>query len=366
MSTVLRVLLLGPYPPSTAGSQRYRWEQYIPDLQRDGIALTVRGFQSFSLFKANQHEMSTPARFVETLRSFTRTWQHVREALSYDVVVVHREIASLGPPFFERWLYKKGVRLIYDFDDALYAGASRWIKRLAGWQQKIGEIISFSHHTLAGSPVLLEFARQFSDRVTLMPTVPYPASYPVPEKPAAERVVVGWSGGVGTSAVLRDIAEPLRQLQREHNIAFHVAGNAAFALDGMQVTASDWTFPIDDRQVWTALRPYDIGLMPLRDNAWDRAKCGFKALLYMSMGISPVVSPIGVNADIVQDGINGFWARTEAEWHDKIKALVTHPALRKDMGQKARQTIEERWSAARQVSHLARVLREVASTNVRH
>lgn len=43
-----------------------------------------------------------------------------------------------------------------------------------------------------------------------------------------------------------------------------------------------------------SLQDADVGLMPLPENAWTRAKCGFKLFQCMVSVLSPVASPVGV------------------------------------------------------------------------
>ena len=50
----------------------------------------------------------------------------------------------------------------------------------------------------------------------------------------------------------------------------------------------------------------DIGLMPLKDGPFERGKCGMKAILYMGVGAPALVSPVGVNKEIVINSKTGF------------------------------------------------------------
>jgi glycosyltransferase involved in cell wall biosynthesis len=87
-----------------------------------------------------------------------------------------------------------------------------------------------------------------------------------------------------------------------------------------------------------------IGLMPLYDDEISKGKCGFKAIQYMSLGIPAVVSPVGVNSVIVEEGINGFICNTSAEWKDKLERLLSDTTLRQQLGNEARKKIELRYS----------------------
>jgi glycosyltransferase involved in cell wall biosynthesis len=92
------------------------------------------------------------------------------------------------------------------------------------------------------------------------------------------------------------------------------------------------------------LQQFTIGIMPLRHDIWSEGKCGFKGLQYMSLGIVAVMSPVGVNTSIVHDGENGYLAETPVEWEERLAHLLTDSALRAEIGEAGRITIEERYS----------------------
>jgi len=87
------------------------------------------------------------------------------------------------------------------------------------------------------------------------------------------------------------------------------------------------------------------GIMPLPEDEVSRGKCGLKALQYMATGRPVVVSPVGVNTDIVQNGTNGFLASSTDQFVTALLELANSQERRRDMGREARRTIEERYSA---------------------
>jgi glycosyltransferase involved in cell wall biosynthesis len=92
------------------------------------------------------------------------------------------------------------------------------------------------------------------------------------------------------------------------------------------------------------LAAIDIGIMPLPNDPWARGKCGLKGLQYMALGMPTIMSPVGVNTEIIQDGVNGYLAADTDEWVRKLAALVEDADLRARMGREARRTVEERYS----------------------
>jgi len=61
-----------------------------------------------------------------------------------------------------------------------------------------------------------------------------------------------------------------------------------------------------------------------------------------------VMSPVGVNSTIINDGVNGFLASETSEWVDKVSRLIDDHQLRKRLGKEARQTVISHYSVKSQ------------------
>jgi glycosyltransferase involved in cell wall biosynthesis len=64
----------------------------------------------------------------------------------------------------------------------------------------------------------------------------------------------------------------------------------------------------------------------------------------MALNIPTLMSPVGVNAQIVENGVNGFLPANTEEWVSNIETLIADPDLRMRMGNAARKTVEENYS----------------------
>ena len=84
--------------------------------------------------------------------------------------------------------------------------------------------------------------------------------------------------------------------------------------------------------------------MPLNDSPFERGKCGLKAIQYMALGIPALVSPVGVNQEIVENGIHGFHCNQNEEWLENIRRLMVDDELRIRMGMCARERVMENYS----------------------
>ena len=279
----------------------------------------------------------------------------------FDALFVHREVFPFLTPFFERLAQRINPRFILDFDDAIYVEPTHY----RDWRSVLrnpanfGQVVAGSAHVTAGNPVLADYARQFNDRVTVVPTSLDPDFYPPKRNWDADPVVIGWTGAWATAPSLKLLAPVFERLARTERFRLKIIGNANIEdirFPGVEVEYRLWDLKtmIDD------LRAFDIGVMPLPDSPWERGKCGGKLLQYMALGIPAVASPVGVNTTIIADGENGFLAATADEWVERLRALIRNAALRKQIGARARQTVETRYSIKVTGPQLVTIIKQVA------
>jgi glycosyltransferase involved in cell wall biosynthesis len=204
-------------------------------------------------------------------------------------------------------------------------------------------IVSRADAVIAGNEFLADYARRYSDAVRVIPTCVDTTKF-VPragDRRDAAVPVIGWIGTPTTTPYLQALQGVLREVARTHRFVLRVCGaGSPLAIPGVTVEQPPWTLASEVALFNTC----DIGVYPLTDDEWARGKCGFKAIQFMACGVPVVAAPVGVNRDIVEDGVNGLLAATPAEWVDKIRRLVDDPALRARLGRAGRRTIEARYS----------------------
>jgi glycosyltransferase involved in cell wall biosynthesis len=138
----------------------------------------------------------------------------------------------------------------------------------------------------------------------------------------------------------------LRRLREEYGVAvrFKVIGDGRYRDQELGIQGQDWSAETEVSD----LSDIDIGVMPLPDDEWARGKCGLKGLQYMALGIPTIMSPVGVNTEIIDDGVNGFLAGDEDEWLTKLTSLIESAELREKLGREGRETVEQRYSVRSQ------------------
>ncbi len=360
----MKALFVVPYPLDTAPGQRFRFEQWLRLLPDGAITADVRPLLSDTAFGQLYRGGATATKAAGVLAGLARRVRDLTAAGHYDVAFVYREAFALGPPVVEMLLERR-VPVVYDFDDAIFLGdtsaANRSMARLK-WPQKVGRIVAGAAMTTVGNDWLAAYARQSSDRVTVIPTTIDTEAYQPRERTAGERVRLGWSGSPTTAQHLHTVDGALRRVLAELPVELVVVGDATYTLPGAngssaRVSAKAWSAAteIDD------VSSFDIGLMPLPDDQWSQGKCGLKALQYLALGVPTITSPVGVNPDIISSGDNGLLASTEDQWVEAVSRLVADAPLRRRLGDAGRQTVVERYSGRRWAPRFLEVLEQAAS-----
>jgi glycosyltransferase involved in cell wall biosynthesis len=199
----------------------------------------------------------------------------------------------------------------------------------------------WAYKVSCGNDYLCNFAKQFNSSVVYNPTTIDTEHYHNQiSNQNKEKFVIGWTGSHSTTRYLNDLVEVLKKLEAKYSFELQVIADIPPALDLKSFKFIKWH---KEEEIEDLLN-FNIGIMPLKDDLWAAGKCGFKALQYMALGIPALVSPVGVNTKIVDDGINGFICKTPQEWEIAIEKLIQDHELLLEMAQNTRKKIVENYS----------------------
>ena len=353
-----RVLLLTKYARNGASS-RYRTFQYLPWLEQAGIHCQVMPLFD-EAYLAHRYQTGR-GRMRDILRAFLRRLIALFTARRFDLVVVEYEVLPYLPALPERWLRWSGVPYVVDYDDALFhrydQHKSWWVRKLLG--NKIARVMRGAHLVTAGNAYLADYARRAgAPRVAIIPTVIDLERYPPPhvKLPSDTPFTIGWIGSPSTAKYLQAIAPALAEVCAGGKGLVRLIGTGPVDLPGVPVEVLPW----DEASEVDELKRFDVGIMPLPDEPWERGKCGFKLIQYMACGLPVVASPVGVNREIVEQGVNGYLAETPAEWIQALNALLRDAGLRQRMGMAGRKRVEQKYSLQVTGPRLAALLKSVA------
>jgi len=212
---------------------------------------------------------------------------------------------------------------------------------------------------MAGNRYLADWFSQFCPDVRVVPTAidPQrfrPAAHPRVDGPFA----VGWTGLSSSYQYLYDIEKPLDGFLSVCNAQLVVIADkppAFRTIPANRVRFIPWTPDVEAE----ALHQFDVGIMPLADNEWSRGKCSLKMLQYMAAGLPVVVSPVGLNQEILEMGTPGRAARGLDDWYSALVELQRDPDLRFRLGREGRRIVEKEFSVPVIAGKLAAVFRSI-------
>jgi glycosyltransferase involved in cell wall biosynthesis len=357
MHKPMQVLLLARYG-ARAASTRHRFLQYLPALKTAGIQVTVSVLLDDAYLEQRLEAARVPVWSVA--RGFARRLRDLLTAGAFDVVVVHCEIFPYLPAWFEQLLRWRRIPYIVDFDDAIFhkydQHRSRLVRRFLG--DKIARALAGSSAVIAGNEYLASYARRWNDRVETLPTVVDVERYrPRLREKAAEAFTIGWIGSPSTAQYVTEIQTALHRFFEGHGGRMVMVGSGFIALTGVPLEVHSWS----EARELDELTDFDVGIMPLPDTPWTRGKSGFKLVQYMAMGLPIVASPVGVNATLVEHGVDGFLAASPADWLNALMTLALDRSLRTTMGDSGRMKVERLYSLQSTTPRLVALLKDAGS-----
>jgi len=348
------VLLLSRYERLGASS-RVRSYQFLPALAAAGIEVEVCPMFDDAYLRA-RHAGSWPIGRV--LSSYAR---RIRDAIVHrkePVVWLEYELLPWVPYALERMLLDSDRALVIDYDDAIFHrydchrnGIVRALLR-----DKIDRLMRAASVVIAGNQYLAARAHAAgARRVELLPSVIDLSRYRQKDDRSADAgFTIGWIGSPYSTRYLRSLEPVLRQLGDVPGLSLINVGGTAWQPAGITVENRPWT---EDTEVSEMLR-FDVGVMPLANEPWERGKCGFKLVQYMGCALPVVASPVSANAEIVEHGRTGFLAATTREWSDALCALAADPDLRARMGAAGLERCRTRYSLSVVAPRLVAILRD--------
>ena len=337
----MNLTILSRYSRQGASS-RLRTMQYLPYLQAAGFDVTLAPFFGDDYLGRLYSGQSTRS---EVLRAYRRRLGQLREARNADLIWIEKEALPWMPWAIERAALPRHVPIVSDYDDAVFhrydVHRRGLVRRLLG--RKLDRLMAASTLVTPGNAYLADRAKAAgAGRVMVVPTVVDATAYRLraPSSPAGRPLVIGW---IGSPSTWGDYMVPMLPMLTQ---LADTSGARILAIGAPQAPCH----PAVDIRRWSEetevdqIREMDIGLMPLDDSPWSRGKCGYKLIQYMACGVPVIAAPVGVNVDIVEPGVNGFLASTEAEWRSAIATLQADPDLRARMGAAGRKKVEQHYS----------------------
>ncbi len=352
----MKILFL-TFGDKTVASSRTRVFQYLPYLQKYNI--------SHKVISAKSLVANSPARFIKfILVNFFIGLKFLFFCPFYEIIFIQK---ILLPRMFLRAIKLFGRKLVFDFDDAVYllpTPSERFTAqtKTSITANKFRDIVSFSNLIIVENEYTKEYAEPYNANIVQITGPIDTARYFPKEKSSDGKIIIGWIGSPTTTCYLNMVFPVLEKLSTQYpNITLKLIGASEIGSVNFPLTKVPWSLETEVKE----LQEFDIGIMPLPDDAWTKGKGGYKLLQYMAIGIPSVSSPVGINTTLIQNRINGFLAKDESEWYEKLSSLIRNSEERHLLGKKARQIAEQVYSFDIATPKLIEALSKLCSNSSR-
>ena len=342
---VKNIIFLTKYG-NLAASSRLRAYQY-----KDKIDSPILNVEVQSLFSNMYLEKKFKSKSISIFYIFYLYLKRLFFLLKLnkdEVIIIHCELFPYIPPIFEWVLFKLNKNIYVDYDDAIFhnydLSDNLYIKLFLS--QKIKFSMKMSAGVIAGNDYILNYAQNAgAKKVLKLPTVIDLDNYAInpPSYKKNNNFTIGWIGSPSTTKYLEIIKEPLARLALKIPIVLYLVGadiNQEISIDNIEIVSIPWS-ELNEQK---ALKIFDVGVMPLYDNPWEKGKCAFKLIQYMASFLPVVASNVGMNAEIINNYNNGFVAKNSDDWFNFFYMLYSQPKLRSEMGLKGRDMVERNFT----------------------
>jgi glycosyltransferase involved in cell wall biosynthesis len=320
-------------------SSRFRMRQYISRLAEHGVV--VREHMPFS---------EKTCYFPGPLKAMTKFGGLFRSR-DADLVWISRGFVE-GYETFERFLKRPRV---LDVDDAV------WLLGPFG-RFTVPDIARAMDAVIAGNSYLAEYFGKYCKEVHVVPTAIDLDRYtlrPEPTDEQGDKFVIGWTGSSSNFKYLDAIESVLARFMEEHGRTELILMADRPWKCSLLPTDSVRFVPWSVEEEVRVLHSMSVGIMPLADDKWARGKCAFKMLQYMAVGLPVIVSPVGMNRDVLERGDIGLAASSPDQWYEALASLYENRSLGVKLGLAGRKVVEQFYNADNVARDLADIFKSL-------
>ena len=287
------------------------------------------------------HRIAEPLRVLAELGHRTSTGPQLDDEIldTVDTVLAH---TLHGEAETKAWheLARIGThRLVLDVDDWLWAPDIPSLRDAypPDVLDRLFSNVERAHVVTTPSGVIASYLSRFNRNVWVVPnTVPaYVLDIPRPDV-TENGLWLGWQGALNRSADWKTAAAGVAKfLSRHEDWGIGIIGEAAIDDNG---TDRHWVKPwtSDRKAYYASVAAFTIGLGPLRDTLFNRAKSSLRAVEYAALGVVPVLPDLDPYRHVIKSGRNGYLVRDFQTHRRVLTEIAANLEWLDAMGKQAR------------------------------
>jgi L-malate glycosyltransferase len=356
-----KILILSPYPEGIAAGQRLKYEQYFSDWENSGYQLQKSSFFSLDTWNILWSKGNILKKILGTLSGYLRRFYDLFKLKDCDIVYIFMWATPIGLPFYEWMIRKSGIKIIYDFDDAVFASPDYFsLMSIIKGDYKSKFLIKNAHQIILSSPFNLDYCKENNKlgSVTYIPCSLDLKRFTQKTQQFSKPPTLGWTGTFSSKPYLDSIQPVLYELKKHIQYKIIFITNFDYELPGLDLEVIKWS---EENEIHD-LHRIDIGLYPLTKSPWSLGKGGLKTLQYMAAGIPTISTDFGTVQDFVTHQDNGFLVNEQEDWINAVLRIISDSALRERMIASARQTVEEGYSVSANKKKYINILNNLSKT----
>jgi hypothetical protein len=326
-------------------SARTRMYAYLPYLNKQEFSVHIANYTYHKYDRPRLENKPKPSKWQIELLPLKNIWAFLRA----DVLVFQKKNFARWQI---AWAKKLGKRLIYDFDDAIYfyppdhnPNDSKIPEIDQEFLPKLLWVLHNADLVLVSGDELARFAVQYAKHVQILPSV-LTEFAGAPSKTDG-RKIIGWVGAPENQVYLREIEEVLCRLQSEQGEieVWLITSKLIEPAPKFKHRFISWSAEAEREFI----PQFTVGIAPLVDNAWCRAKMNFKALVYLSRGVPAIASPVGFPVDSFENGASILLPKTPDDWYQSLHEILRSPTYRQGLAVEGLKVVRETFSAENNV-----------------
>lgn len=295
-------------------STRIRVLQYLPYLTFDNINFHIHyRVLNFGPGTLNSIIFFITKRFLR-LSLFFKILFYI-----YDIIFIQRTIISSLELKIIKYRKKK---LIYDIDDGIF------LYNLS-YRNGFFKMTSAANKILVSTPFLKYYLEKDQKKAELVySSVDSTKFFGTLDMPK-NKVIIGWSGSSSTLKYVASILNDILEILHNFNfVEFHyISAHDELSRFHERIFFHKWSEKLEPE----IIRNFDIGIMPLEYNEWEKYKGGYKIFMYLMSDVPVLASSIGINQLIIGNGKTGFLIKDKSEWARYLHLLCSQPNILKNL-----------------------------------
>lgn len=360
------------YLGDNGGSGYYRATLPTEKMQKVGVdAVTATKFEMEDILGKRY-----PKIFIRILQFLYRIFRVKeqfrpdREVYAYQRVIDSTSIKNA------QWQRSRGAKTVLDIDDWLFD-----IDRASPcynffMDPKNQSNLSVMMQTVSAITVSTDFLRNkclpFNANVKVLPNslnfTVWDHWFTKRQPMRDGKIRLGWHGSATHFSDLMLVKDLLITLLRTYDnlvlvfvgFEFHIAMKKDFEPFWDRIEFRPFVRQVEAFQ--QNILDFDIGIAPLVDNHFNKAKSNIKFLEYSAMGIPTVASNVEPYK-IIEEGITGYLVSPKhiySEFLKKLKLLIENPGVRERIGTNARDFVKKHFDIEKNVGMWIKFYEELA------